>query len=116
MQNLHLDQRDWQNILDRIWQSGNTLKVTIEIDREDMGSQKQVENATLDGLSYDHKGNTIAIRAGAVEHMIGKPERIEIAHDAGNLVCIEITGGDKTRHLITFIPPLRLPDILPARR
>jgi Family of unknown function (DUF5335) len=117
MQNLHLEQRDWANILDHVSQSGNTLKVTIEIDREDIGSQKQAENAALQGLSYDHKGNTIAIRAGAVEHMIAQPERIDIAYAGTELICIEVIGGDKTRHLITFVPPLHLPDLLlPARR
>ena len=117
MQNLHLERRDWENILDHVSRAANTLKVTIEIDREDMGSQKQVENATLHGLSYDRKGNTIAIRAGAVEHMIAQPERIEIAHAGTDLICMEVAGGDKTRHLITFVPPLHLPDLLlPARR
>jgi len=30
---------------------------------------------------------------------------------------MEVTGGDKTRHLVTFVPPLHLPDLLlPAYR
>jgi len=113
MQSLHLEPRNWQNILDHISRSQNTCKVTIEVDGEDLGAQKEVENAELYGLSYDHKGSTIAIRAGAVEHMIVQPERIDIAHAGTDLICMEIAGRDKTRHLITFIPPLHLPDLLP---
>jgi hypothetical protein len=113
MQSLHLERREWQNILDHISRSQNIGKVTIEVDGENLGAQKEVENAELHGLSYDHRGGTIAIRAGAVEHMIVQPERIDIAHAGTDLICIEIVGRDKTRHLITFVPPLHLPDLLP---
>jgi Family of unknown function (DUF5335) len=117
MQNLHLERRDWQSILDLISQLESSHKVTIEVDREDLGSQKEVENAELQGLSYDHKGGIIAIRAGAVDHMIAKPERIDAAHSGADLIAIEVTERDKTRHLITFVPPLHLPQILmPAFR
>ncbi len=115
MQNLHLEKRDWQNIFDHISRAENVHRVTIEIDREDLGSQKQVENAVLEGLSYDPKGGTIAIRAGAVEHMISRPASIDAAHSGMDLICLEVAGADKTRHLITFVPPLHLPDLmLPA--
>jgi hypothetical protein len=112
MQNLHLERRDWQNILDHISRSQNSHKVTIEVDRLDLGSQKEVEGVPLHGLSYDPKGATIAIRAGAVEHMIAKPQRIDVAHAGTDLIAMEILGGDKTKHLIIFVPPLHLPDLL----
>jgi Family of unknown function (DUF5335) len=117
MQNLHLERREWQNMLDHISRAEDSHRVTIEVDREDIGAQKEVENAVLHGFSYDPKGSTIAIRAGAVEHMIVRPERIEAAHAGTDLICVEILGGDKTRHLITFVPPLHLPGLLlPAQR
>jgi hypothetical protein len=85
--------------------------------REDLGAQKEVENVTLHGISYDPKGAAIAIRAGAVEHMIYHPGAIEIAHAGTDLICLEVIGSDKSRHLITFLPPLHLPDLLlPACR
>jgi hypothetical protein len=112
MQNLHLERRDWQNILDHISRSQNTCKVTIEVAAEELGAQKEAENAALLGLSYDPKGRTIAIRAGAVEHMIARPERIDIAHAGTDLICMEIADMDKIRHLITFVPPLHMPDLL----
>jgi hypothetical protein len=117
MQNLHLERQDWQNILDHISRSENAHKVTIEVDRLDLGSQKEVENVPLLGLSYDPKGEAIAIRAGAVEHMIARPDRIDVAHAGTDLIAMEIMGRDKARHLITFVPPLHLPDLLlPAHR
>jgi hypothetical protein len=112
MQNLHLERRNWQNILDHISRLQSICKVTIEVDGEDLGAQKEVENAEFHGLSYDHRGGTIAIRAGAVEHMIVQPERIDIAHAGMELICMEITARDKIRHLITFVPPLPLPELL----
>ena len=112
MQNLHLEQRDWHNVLDHISRCENTHKVNIEVIREDIGAQKEVENVTLRGLSYDPKGGVIAVRAGAVEHMIHHPAGIEIAHAGTDLICLEVTGSDKSRHLISFLPPLRLPDLM----
>jgi len=112
MQNLHLEQRDWQRLLDQISRAETAHKVTIEIDREDIGAQKEVENAVLYGFSYDPKGGAIAIRAGAVEHMIARPQRIDAAHAGPELICIEVLGGDKTKHLVTFLPPINLPDLL----
>ena len=117
MQNLHLEHKDWNNILDHISRSENSHKVTIEVVREDLGAQKEVENVTLHGISFDSKGSIIAIRAGAVEHMIHHPSGIEIAHAGTDLICLEVIGSDNTRHLITFLPPLHLPDLLlPAYR
>jgi hypothetical protein len=112
MQNLHLDQKDWTNILDHISRCENTHKVTIEIMREDLGAQREVENVLLRGLSYDPKSDVIAIRAGAVEHMIHHPGAIEIAHAGTDLICLEVLGKDRSRHLMTFLPPLHLPDLL----
>jgi hypothetical protein len=117
MQNLHLERRDWQNILDHISRAESSHKVTIEVDREDLGAQREVENVPLHGVSYDPKGDSIAIRAGAVEHMIARPERIDVAHAGTDLIAMEVTDTGKTRHLVTFVPPLHLPDLLlPAYR
>ena len=112
-----LQRQDWKNILDHISRAQDTHKVTIEIMREDFGAQKEVENVAFRGLSYDPKGGTIAIRAGAVEHMIRHPAGLEIAHAGTDVICLEVVGADKSRHLISFLPPLHLPDLLlPAYR
>jgi hypothetical protein len=112
MQNLHLEQKDWQNILDHVSRCEDMHKVTVEVIREDIGAQKEVQNVTLRGLSYDPRGGVIAIRAGAVEHMIHHPAGIEVAHAGTDLICLEVIGSDNSRHLITFLPPLHLPDLL----
>ncbi len=112
MQNLKLRQEDWQNILDHIASSGDAQRVTIEVMREDFGAQTEVENVAFHGLSYDPRGSTLAIRAGAIEHMISHPASIEIAHAGGHLICLEVLGTDKSRHLITFAPPPPLPQTL----
>ena len=35
-----------------------------------------------------------------------------MAHAGTDLIAMEVTARDKTRHLITFVPPLHLPDLL----
>jgi len=113
MKNLRLEQRDWVSFFDHVSRAHAACKVTIEVDSEIIGAQKEVENAVLHGLSYDPKGSAIAIRAGAVEHMIAHPASVGIAHTGTDLICMEVTGADKTRHLFTFLPPVHLPDLLP---
>ena len=90
MQSLLLQRQDWKNILDQLSGVQNTHKVTIEIIREDFGAQKEVENVAFRGLSYDPKGGTIAIRAGAVEHMIQDPAGVEIAHAGTDVICLGV--------------------------
>ena len=49
--------------------------------------------------------------------MIARPERIDVAHAGTDLIAMELTDAGKTRHLVTFVPPLHLPDLLlPAYR
>lgn len=117
MQNLHLEQQDWQRLFDQISLAQTSHKVTIEVSRDDIGAQKEVENAILSGVSYDPKGGAIAIRAGAVEHMIARPQRVDAAHTGPALICIEVLGSDRSKHLITFMPPVPLPDLaMPVER
>jgi hypothetical protein len=112
MQSLPLEKQDWQKMLDHISKAQGAQRITIEIIREDLGAQREVENEKFDGVSYDPKGNTVAVQAGELEHLIQDPAGIEIAHTGAEIVCLEVIGQDGTRHLIYFLPSLHLPDIL----
>jgi len=112
MKNLQLDKRDWQPLLDHISRSQGAYKVTIEVDRADIGAQIQVEHAAFNGVSYDPKDDDIAIAAGPVEHRIHKPSAISVAVEGSELVSLEILGEDKALNSITFKPRLNLPDLL----
>ncbi len=107
-----LEKREWQTLFDHVSGVQDTHKVTIEVIREVFGIQKEVENLPFHGLSYDPASSTLAIRAGAVEHMICHPAEIEISHADAGLICLKVLGTDKSRHLISFTPPLHLPDLI----
>lgn len=111
MESRSLQKKDWQQTLDRIYREDKTKpqRVTIEIGSEEFGSQKEVENLQLQGISYDHKDDLIAVDTDAIEHLINHPERIEMAFSGSDLICLEVVDRDALRHLIYFIPPLRLP-------
>jgi hypothetical protein len=113
MQSLSLEKQDWQRIFDHISKAEKMQKIAIEVIRADLGAQMEAENVDLEGMSYDPKGGTISIQVGGLEHMIQDPEKIEIAHTGADIVCVEIIGKDDAHHLISFLPPLHLPDLLP---
>jgi hypothetical protein len=114
MQSLSLEKQDWQRLFDHISRTQKMQKITIEVIRADLGAQTEAEKVELDGMSYDPKGGTISIQVRGLEHMIQDPEKIEIAHAGTDIVCVEIIGKDDTHHLISFLPPLHLPDLLPS--
>ncbi|MFT4079175.1 DUF5335 domain-containing protein [Rhodomicrobium lacus] len=112
MQNLKLEKRDWQPLLDHISRSEGAYKVTIEVDRADIGAQVQVENVDFRGVSYDPKDDDIAIDAGAIEHRIHKPKDLSVAVEGSELISLEILDENHAVNSIKFKPRLNLPDLL----
>ncbi|MBT3069453.1 DUF5335 domain-containing protein [Rhodomicrobium sp. Az07] len=112
MQNLTLEKRDWQPLLDHISRSEGAYKVTIEVDRADIGAQIQVDNVDFRGVSYDPKNDDIAIDAGSLEHRIHKPTDLSVAVEGAELVSLEVLGEDKAVTSISFKPRLNMPDLL----
>lgn len=111
MRSLLLNKQDWQKTFDEISKAKPGRRVTIEISSAGLGVQKEAEDAGFLGISYDPKGHTVAINTDGLEHMIGDPSKIEIAHSDAELNCIEITDKDDLHHLIYFTPPLSLPSL-----
>jgi hypothetical protein len=110
MQTFQPERANWEKVFDSIARAQKKpVQVTLEVDRADIGAQREVENKELQGLSYDPKGNTLAIRAGAVEHMIDRPASVGFALDNGKLCFLEVIGPDKAKHILTFSPPFELP-------
>ncbi len=114
MQSLILEKNQWQPMFDHISKAQKMQRITIEVMRDDLGAQTEAERVELDGLSYDPKGKAISIQVTDLEHMILDPDKIEIAHAGTDIFCIDITGRDQTHHLISFLPPLHLPSLLPS--
>ena len=98
-----LEKRDWQTVFDHVSSVQDAHKVTIEVIREVFGIQKEVENLPFRGLSYDPRSSTLAVRAGAVEHVICHPAEMEISHADGAVFCLKVFGTDRSHHLISFV-------------
>lgn len=110
METRSIQKQDWHKTLDRIYreEKKKLQRITIEVDSEELGAQKEVENVQLQGISYDHKDDLVAVDTDDLEHLINHPQKIEMAVSGDDLVCLEIIDKDKLRHLIYFTPPLGL--------
>jgi hypothetical protein len=108
-----LQKQDWQKIFDRIYkeEKSKEQRITIEVDSEGLGVQKEVNNVPFQGISYDPKDDLVAVDADNMDHLINHPQRIALATSGQDLVCIEVVDADSQRHLVYFQPPLRLPPI-----
>ena len=111
METRSIPKQDWQNALDRIYRAekARPQRITIEVDSQELGAQKEVENVPFQGIGYDHKDDLVAVDTDDIEHLINHPQKIEMAFSGGDLICIEVMDRDKVRHLIYFMPPLPLP-------
>ena len=103
----------WPEFFDRVSGSLQGKKIFIEVDAPDLGAQIEASKLSLNGLSYDRKGDIFIISTEVIERLIHQPRKIFVSGDEDGFDGLEITteGGDA--QIISFSEPLALP-LLPA--
>lgn len=112
MQLLDLKEDDWKKTLDHISRAPQTQKVRLETVRHDVEAQTLRESVEFGGISFDPGNVVLFIRAGAVQYVIHQPLKIGLTYRASDIIGVEVTCEDGARYLVTFLPPLHLPDLL----
>jgi len=100
MESRILDKSEWRDELIRLWRKLDGKNIQIEVEALKLGDQTEAEFVPLKGLSYDPKDDVVQVWVGALEHMINKPVKIELAVEKGRLEAIGITDADGEQHLI----------------
>lgn len=116
MQSLVIKKQDWTRTFDGLTKGRQRQRVTIQVLGQEVGAQDEVVNVEFDGLSFDPKGDALAIMAGPVEHMIKDPASIELAFDAKGIHSLRIADKEDLVHLVEFQRPLDLQDFPLAGR
>ena len=109
MQTRELEKRYWQEFFDQVSSSLEGKLIKIEVGSLDLGAQIEADSLSLNGLSYDPRGDTFIIATEAIEHNIGSPQQIFIADGDEGINSIDIRCADGTEQILSFSEPLALP-------
>lgn len=104
---------DWTSFFDSLTYLHVDEPVSIEVLRQDIGAQLQVDDLPLDGITAELKGPraTITIAAGSdperhISHVITEPVSVRLARgSAGEDEALEIVDADRTVTLVFFDAP-----------
>ena len=109
MQTREIEKRYWQDFFDQVSASLQGKMIRIEVDSLDLGAQVEAEGLSLNGLSYDVRGDTFVIATEAIEHNIRSPQQIFVADGDEGINSIDIRCADGTEQILSFSEPLALP-------
>lgn len=104
---------DWVSFFDSLSHLHGDEPVRIEVLRQDIGAQLEVNDLPLEGITAELKGPsaTITIAAGSeperhLSHVISDPVSVRLARGvAGEDDALEIVDADRTVTLVYFDAP-----------
>ena len=100
---------EWSEFFDRVSGSLQGKKILIEVDAPDLGAQIEASQLSLNGLSYDRKGDVFIISTEDIEHRVHQPQKIFVSGDEDGFDGLQITTDEGAAHIIGFSEPLALP-------
>jgi hypothetical protein len=104
-----LEPSSWKHYFDRVSRLLDGELVEIEVESLRLGSQVAGKWLPLMGITYDQKGDLIAVMADTLDHMIRKPRAVFIETEGTQLLSMEVTDDDGNNQVIKFREPLLLP-------
>ena len=99
----------WQGYFDRLAAALRATRVEIEVMGLGLGHQVEAEWIPLIGVSYDPKGDVLAVTTEGVEHLIWHPRQVHVDQEPDWVESIEAIDAEGTHHIILLKESLRLP-------
>lgn len=118
MATTRLDKSRWKDYFDHVSKTLRTKLVELDVESLKLGDQLEVEWAPLVGLTYDPKGDVMAVLVegkvkqgsdGVVEHNIFHPKQIFVEQDVDTLHSIDVLDTEDEHHILILKDPLALP-------
>jgi len=106
---IQLAKSKWQNYFDRISKELGAKLVEVEVTGLGLGDQVEVDWLPLIGLSYDPKGDVMAVMVEGIEHNIQHPKEIHVEQDVETVYSIEVVDASADHHILLLKDPLGLP-------
>lgn len=112
MQTRSIAPEKWQGVFDSLSRVYDGSWTTLEVDSDDIGAQKELEEKPLRGISYDASGIELHFTARDGTHLvhtIPNPKQVMIEErDDGLIAAIEIEAKDEPRTILHFSSPKAL--------
>ena len=99
----------WQAYFDRLAAALPATRIEIDLTGLALGHQIEAEWIPLIGLSYDPKGDVLAVIAEGVAHLIRHPKQIHVDQELDWVNSIEAIDAEGTHHIVLFRESFRLP-------
>ena len=99
----------WRDYFDRVSKILGAKLVEIEVAGLGLGDQVEVDWLPLIGLSYDPRGDVLAVMVEGIEHNIRHPKQIHVEQDIESLYSIEVVDTAEEHHILLLKDPLKLP-------
>jgi hypothetical protein len=100
---------EWQDYFDGVSKVLGAKLVEIEVAGLGLGDQVEVNWLPLIGLSYDPRGDVLAVIVEGIEHNIQHPKQIYVEQDVEGLYSIEVVDTVEEHHILLLKDPLKLP-------
>jgi hypothetical protein len=108
-----LEKPRWANYFATITEALQGKRAEIEVAGLDLGDQIEAEHIVLNGVTYDHKDDTLYIYAADagsdLDHAIAHPREIVVSSRTGILDRIVVKDAESHLHVITLREALELP-------
>nr|WP_315218337.1 DUF5335 domain-containing protein [uncultured Duganella sp.] len=104
-----LERNTWKPYFDNVSKLLDGKQVEIEVMALGIGSQVEAEWLPALGVTYDARGDLLAVMAEGMDHMIRHPRAVYAETEGVNLHSIDVIDDDGASHVIRFREALLLP-------
>lgn len=104
-----LERSEWQRYFDEVAKHLPAMRVGVSILGEDIGAQRETEDSSLVGISYDSNDEIFEVATANISHRVANPKEIYVREEAGTLSAIEVIGQDDRKQIVELRPLPSLP-------
>lgn len=109
MKTTEIKRANWPEFFNRVSAALQGKQIEIEVDAPDLGAQIEARRLSLNGLSYDRRGDVFIIDTEVIEHLIHEPRQIFVTGDEDGFDSLVITTDGGGKQIVSFSEPLALP-------
>ena len=109
-----IEKSDWEAYLNHVSKELGACLAEVEVAGLDIGDQIEADWVTLAGVSYDPKGDLVAMDLLSrddknVGHLVHNPVELVVDEEAGGLAGLVVADGDGQRTILRLKKSLALP-------
>ena len=108
IENHEIEKDEYESYFDDISKFIKNQQIELGVFGLDIGDQIESEWATLDGISYEPKMDTLFVHTKYVDHVIQHPVQVIVAETAAKIHAISVKDYERRSHIFQFRSPVLL--------